>query len=56
MAGRQIHEVPPANVGGSLFCIAVSFRGMNIQKVNMVTFSFRASMCIKFVLEFPLLI
>ncbi|KAK4798434.1 hypothetical protein SAY86_030760 [Trapa natans] len=32
MAGRQIHEVPPGKVGGSPFCIAVSFRGMNIQK------------------------
>lgn len=32
MAGRQVHEVPSPNVGGSLFCIAVSFRGMDIQK------------------------
>ncbi|GAV71650.1 DUF946 domain-containing protein/DUF1162 domain-containing protein/Chorein_N domain-containing protein [Cephalotus follicularis] len=32
MAGRQVYEVPPANVGGSPFCIAVSFRGMELQK------------------------
>lgn len=36
MAGRQVHEVPPASVGGSSFCLAVSFRGMDIQKVNLV--------------------
>ncbi|KAF3970469.1 hypothetical protein CMV_005848 [Castanea mollissima] len=32
MAGRQVHEVPPASIGGSFFCLAVSFRGMDIQK------------------------
>uniref|UniRef100_A0A7N0UXF0 PH domain-containing protein n=1 Tax=Kalanchoe fedtschenkoi TaxID=63787 RepID=A0A7N0UXF0_KALFE len=32
MAGRQIHEVPPSSVGSSVLCIAVSFRGMDIQK------------------------
>ncbi|XP_047948182.1 uncharacterized protein LOC125194160 isoform X1 [Salvia hispanica] len=32
MAGKQVCDVPPTNVGGSLFCIAVSSRGMDIQK------------------------
>ncbi|KEH32375.1 calcium-dependent lipid-binding-like protein [Medicago truncatula] len=32
MAGRQVLDVPPMNVGGSPFCIAVSTRGMDIQK------------------------
>ncbi|KAB2599256.1 hypothetical protein D8674_009527 [Pyrus ussuriensis x Pyrus communis] len=32
MAGRQVYEVPPANIGGSLFCVAVSYRGMENQK------------------------
>ncbi|XP_027330645.1 uncharacterized protein LOC113846496 isoform X2 [Abrus precatorius] len=32
MAGRQVLDVPPANVGGSPFCIAVSTRGMDVQK------------------------
>ncbi|KAM1215633.1 hypothetical protein ACFX13_012262 [Malus domestica] len=32
MAGRQVYEVPPANIGGSLFCVAVSYRGMDNQK------------------------
>ncbi|KAJ7955294.1 calcium-dependent lipid-binding family protein [Quillaja saponaria] len=32
MAGRQIQEVPPTNIGGSPFCIAVSFRGMDVLK------------------------
>ncbi|XP_059444630.1 uncharacterized protein LOC132176414 [Corylus avellana] len=32
MAGRQVYEVPPTNIGGSPFCLAVSFRGMDIQK------------------------
>lgn len=36
MAGRQVHEVPPTNIGGSPFCLAVSFRGMDIQKVSSV--------------------
>ncbi|KAK4265962.1 hypothetical protein QN277_026944 [Acacia crassicarpa] len=32
MGGRQVVEVPPANIGGSPFCIAVCFRGMDILK------------------------
>ncbi|PPS16895.1 hypothetical protein GOBAR_AA03703 [Gossypium barbadense] len=32
MAGRQVHEVPSTNIGGSPFCIAVSPRGMDTQK------------------------
>ncbi|OMO58554.1 Vacuolar protein sorting-associated protein 13 [Corchorus olitorius] len=32
MAGRQVHEVPSANIGGSPYCIAVSSRGMDTQK------------------------
>ncbi|CAN1281796.1 Intermembrane lipid transfer protein vps13A [Linum perenne] len=32
MTGRQVHEVPPSNVGGSPFCIAVGLRGMDIQQ------------------------
>ncbi|KAK7363427.1 hypothetical protein VNO77_05570 [Canavalia gladiata] len=32
MAGRQVIEVPPTNVGGSRFCIAISIRGTDIQK------------------------
>ncbi|KAF7837665.1 putative vacuolar protein sorting-associated protein [Senna tora] len=32
MGGRQVVEVPPTNIGGSPFCIAVCFRGMDIQK------------------------
>ncbi|XP_074301933.1 uncharacterized protein LOC141633346 isoform X1 [Silene latifolia] len=32
MAGKQVFEVPPANVGGSLFSVAVCLRGMDIQK------------------------
>ncbi|KAK9139107.1 hypothetical protein Scep_008788 [Stephania cephalantha] len=32
MAGRQVYEVPPPSVGGSQFCIAVSSRGMALQK------------------------
>ncbi|XP_065863891.1 uncharacterized protein [Euphorbia lathyris] len=32
MAGRQVYEVPSSNVGGSAFCIAVCFRGMDIQQ------------------------
>ena len=34
MAGRQVLDVPRMNVGGSPFCIAVSTRGMDIQKVS----------------------
>lgn len=33
MAGRHVYEVSPTNIGGSLFCLAVSFRGLEIQKV-----------------------
>lgn len=36
MAARQVFEVPPTNIGGSPFCIAVSFRGMDAQKVSHV--------------------
>ncbi|XP_071698618.1 uncharacterized protein [Rutidosis leptorrhynchoides] len=32
MAGKQVYEVPPGNVGGSSSCIAVCIRGMDIQK------------------------
>ncbi|XP_010679516.3 uncharacterized protein LOC104894866 isoform X2 [Beta vulgaris subsp. vulgaris] len=32
MAGKQVVEVPSANVGGSLFSIAVCYRGTDIQK------------------------
>ncbi|XP_077211040.1 calcium-dependent lipid-binding family protein isoform X2 [Tasmannia lanceolata] len=32
MAGRQVFEVSPASVGGSLFSVAVSFRGIDLQK------------------------
>ncbi|XVE82332.1 hypothetical protein DITRI_Ditri15bG0139900 [Diplodiscus trichospermus] len=32
MAGKQVHEVPSTNIGGSSFCIAVSPRGMDTQK------------------------
>ncbi|XP_022721975.1 uncharacterized protein LOC111279261 isoform X3 [Durio zibethinus] len=32
MAGRQVHEIPLTNIGGSPFCIAVSPRGMDAQK------------------------
>ncbi|XP_058093613.1 uncharacterized protein LOC131239768 [Magnolia sinica] len=32
MAGRQVIEVSPASVGGSLFSIAMCFRGVDIQK------------------------
>lgn len=33
MAAKQLYDVPPSSVGGSPFCIAVSNRGMDIQKV-----------------------
>ena len=36
MAGKQVCEVPPSNLVGSLFYIAVSFRGMDFQKVGHV--------------------
>ncbi|ERM95782.1 hypothetical protein AMTR_s00700p00004930, partial [Amborella trichopoda] len=32
MAGRQVFEVSPASVGGSQFSVAVSFRGLDMQK------------------------
>ncbi|KAL5541456.1 hypothetical protein UlMin_009166 [Ulmus minor] len=32
MAGRQVFDVPPTNIGGLLFCIAISYRGLDIQK------------------------
>ncbi|XP_043726204.1 uncharacterized protein LOC122672780 isoform X2 [Telopea speciosissima] len=32
MSGRQVYEVPPTNVGGSQFSIAVAFRGTDTQK------------------------
>ncbi|KAJ8767440.1 hypothetical protein K2173_017484 [Erythroxylum novogranatense] len=32
MAGRQVNEVPPSNVGGSQLCISISSRGMDIQQ------------------------
>ncbi|TYI07189.1 hypothetical protein ES332_A10G210100v1 [Gossypium tomentosum] len=32
MAGRQVHEVPSTNIGGSPFCIAVGPRGMDTKK------------------------
>ncbi|CAL5415223.1 unnamed protein product [Camellia sinensis] len=36
MAGKQVDEVPPMNVGGSVSCLAVSVRGMDTQKVILV--------------------
>lgn len=33
MAGRQVCEVPRTSIGGSPFCLAVIYRGMDIQKV-----------------------
>jgi len=38
MAGKQVFEVPSANVGGSLFSIAVCMRGMDVQKVRNIHF------------------
>lgn len=35
MAGKQVFEVPPTNVGGSPCCIAVCVRGMDAQKVGV---------------------
>ncbi|GAB2300237.1 hypothetical protein Dimus_034275 [Dionaea muscipula] len=32
MGGKQVYEIPPANIGGSLSSIAVCFRGMDLQK------------------------
>ena len=34
MAGRQVFEVPPENVGGSPYCLAVGLRGTNLKKVG----------------------
>lgn len=36
VAGKQVHEVPSTSVGGSLFCVALSSRGMDIQKVCLI--------------------
>ncbi|CAN4121397.1 unnamed protein product [Withania somnifera] len=33
MAGKQVHEIPPANIGGTFSCISISTRGMDLQKV-----------------------
>lgn len=33
MAGKQVHEIPPANIGGTFSCISISARGMDLQKV-----------------------
>ncbi|XP_049360182.1 uncharacterized protein LOC125824878 [Solanum verrucosum] len=33
MAGKQVHEIPPANIGGTFSCISISSRGMDLQKV-----------------------
>ncbi|ONK67151.1 uncharacterized protein A4U43_C06F16540 [Asparagus officinalis] len=32
MVGRQVFEVPPASIGGSLYAVAVSSRGTEVQK------------------------
>ncbi|XP_057475541.1 uncharacterized protein LOC130763619 isoform X1 [Actinidia eriantha] len=32
MVGKQVYEVPPSNVGGSVSCVAVSIRGMDTHK------------------------
>ncbi|XP_068666865.1 uncharacterized protein [Aristolochia californica] len=32
LSGRQVFEVPPVSVGGSLFSVAVCFRGTDVQK------------------------
>ncbi|EOA39345.1 hypothetical protein CARUB_v10012395mg [Capsella rubella] len=32
MAGRQVFEVPPANIGGSPYCLAVGVRGTDLKK------------------------
>ena len=36
VAGKQVHEIPSTSVGGSLFCVALSSRGMDIQKVCLI--------------------
>ncbi|KAF3669670.1 hypothetical protein FXO38_07472 [Capsicum annuum] len=33
MAGKQVHEIPPANIGGTFSCISIGARGMDLQKV-----------------------
>ncbi|XP_028555160.1 putative vacuolar protein sorting-associated protein 13A [Dendrobium catenatum] len=38
VSGRQVHEVSPSTIGGLPFVIAVSSRGMDIQKVCRPTF------------------
>ena len=40
MVGKQVYEVPPNNVGGSVSCVAVSIRGMDTHKVNNVDLNF----------------
>ncbi|CAN8243432.1 unnamed protein product, partial [Cochlearia groenlandica] len=32
MAGRQVFEVPPSNVGGSPYCLAIGLRGTDLKK------------------------
>jgi hypothetical protein len=34
MASRQVFEVPPTSVGGSLYSIGVCSRGADMKKVN----------------------
>jgi len=34
MASRQVFEVPPTSVGGSLYSIGVCSRGADTKKVN----------------------
>ena len=38
MASRQVFEVPPTSVGGSLYSVAVCSRGADMQKVNYLAF------------------
>lgn len=38
MAGRHVFEVSPTSIGGSLFSVAVCFRGDDIQKVSNVRY------------------
>lgn len=38
MAGRHVFEVSPASIGGSLFSVAVCFRGVDNQKVSNVRY------------------
>lgn len=34
MAGRQVFDVPPTNIGGLPFCVAISYRGLETQKAS----------------------